>query len=71
MDDELLSFTRSVPPPPYSGNAQVANPAPIPVDASRADYDLTPMPQSVNRPKLPEEKRNAYLGERESIHWIE
>ncbi|KAI9638127.1 uncharacterized protein MKK02DRAFT_31620 [Dioszegia hungarica] len=63
MDDELLSFTRSVPPPPYSGNAQVANPAPIPVDASRADYDLTPMPQSVNRPKLPEEKRNAYLGE--------
>lgn len=61
MDDELHTF-RSVAPPPYSGLAPTP-PAAMAIDATREAYDLTPLPQSQNRPRLPEEKRNQYLGE--------
>ncbi|BEI81146.1 hypothetical protein CcaverHIS002_0203060 [Cutaneotrichosporon cavernicola] len=44
-DADIASFTRSNPPPPYPGEG----------------YDLTPTPQSVNRPRLPEERRNVNL----------
>ncbi|GMK56997.1 hypothetical protein CspeluHIS016_0308370 [Cutaneotrichosporon spelunceum] len=44
-DADIASFTRSNPPPPYPGEG----------------YDFTPTPQSVNRPRLPEERRNVNL----------
>jgi hypothetical protein len=51
-DSDIASFTRSNPPPPYPGEG----------------YDLTPTPQSVNRPRLPEERRNIHLTRRASPH---
>jgi len=50
---EINTYSNTVPPPPYSGAGAG--------DASGINYDLTPTPQSVNRPRLPEEKRNVYL----------
>ena len=52
-DFEINIYSNTVPPPPYSGAGAG--------DASGINYDLTPTPQSVNRPRLPEEKRNVYL----------
>lgn len=48
-DADIAAFSNSVPPPPYPGEG---------------NYDLTPTPQSVNRPRLPEERRNPYLHRR-------
>ncbi|CAK9779826.1 hypothetical protein CC85DRAFT_266840 [Cutaneotrichosporon oleaginosum] len=42
---DLASLSRSNPPPPYPGEG----------------YDFTPTPQNVNRPRLPEPRRNPYL----------
>ncbi|WVW83033.1 hypothetical protein I302_105050 [Kwoniella bestiolae CBS 10118] len=49
QQDDIATFTNSVPPPPpYSADAQ-------------AQYDLTPLPHHENRPRVPEEKRNPLL----------
>lgn len=50
-DGDIANFSRSLPPPPYPGEG----------------YDLTPTPQSVNRPRLPEERRNPWLARRASL----
>ncbi|WRT67170.1 uncharacterized protein IL334_004136 [Kwoniella shivajii] len=47
QQDDIVAYSNSVPPPPYS--------------ADNAQYDLTPIPHTENRPRLPEEKRNALL----------
>lgn len=64
IDSDIIIFSNTVPPPPYPG----------PGDASDVNYDLTPTPQSLNRPRLPEERRNHFLrtcesgqGERQSL----
>ncbi|WWC69409.1 uncharacterized protein I206_103348 [Kwoniella pini CBS 10737] len=46
QQDDVAAFSTSVPPPPYSADNQ---------------YDLTPLPHTENRPRLPEEHRNPLL----------
>ncbi|WWC61072.1 uncharacterized protein I303_103650 [Kwoniella dejecticola CBS 10117] len=46
QQDDVAAFSTSVPPPPYSADNQ---------------YDLTPLPHTENRPRVPEEKRNPLL----------
>ncbi|WWD15950.1 hypothetical protein CI109_100374 [Kwoniella shandongensis] len=46
-EDDISVYSTSVPPPPYPGD--------------QAQYDLTPTPHAINRPRLPEDKRNALL----------
>jgi hypothetical protein len=53
-DYDIAVYNNTLPPPPYSGAG----------DASDMNYDLTPTPQSQNRPRLPEERRNVYLRSR-------
>jgi hypothetical protein len=48
------------PPPPYPGLQHAAS-ADL---GANVDYDLSPMTQAENRPRLPEEKRNPYLQSR-------
>lgn len=56
-DSEINTYANTIPPPPpYSGVG----------DASGQNYDLTPTPQSVNRPRLPDDsRRNIHLRTRE------
>lgn len=41
-------------------NVEVPNTAPPPYPGDNT-YDLTPLPHTVNRPRLPEERRNPHL----------
>lgn len=59
VDSDIATFSR-VPPPPYPGSENV--------DAGQ--YDLTPIPQNQNRPRLPEEKRNPHLMNCESYMFL-
>ncbi|WVQ98762.1 hypothetical protein IAU59_005893 [Kwoniella sp. CBS 9459] len=49
-EQDIVAYSNSVPPPPYPGDNNQA-----------AQYDLTPTPHNVNRPRLPEDRRNALL----------
>ncbi|WVF72185.1 hypothetical protein IAT40_006997 [Kwoniella sp. CBS 6097] len=49
-EQDIVAYSNSVPPPPYPGDNNQA-----------AQYDLTPTPHNVNRPRLPEDKRNQLL----------
>lgn len=40
-------------------------PPPYPGTANDTQYDLTPLPHTANRPRLPEDKRNPHLNNRE------
>ncbi|WVQ78300.1 hypothetical protein IAT38_000385 [Cryptococcus sp. DSM 104549] len=54
----------SIPPPPYPGTTGSAlAPSPAPATNTAAQYDLTPTPYIVNRPRLPEDNRNAHLSD--------
>jgi len=57
VDSDIAVFS-TIPPPPYPGAEHGG------VDSSQ--YDLTPIPQNQNRPRLPDEKRNPHLRNRES-----
>ncbi|WVR05209.1 hypothetical protein IAU60_002221 [Kwoniella sp. DSM 27419] len=48
--DDIVAYSNSVPPPPYPGDGNHG-----------AQYDLTPTPHTVNRPRLPEDRRNPLL----------
>ncbi|WWC89998.1 uncharacterized protein L201_004928 [Kwoniella dendrophila CBS 6074] len=50
LQDDITVFSNSVPPPPYSAD-----------NADNAQYDLTPIPHTENRPRVPEERRNPLL----------
>ncbi|OCF35481.1 hypothetical protein I316_03033 [Kwoniella heveanensis BCC8398] len=50
-EQDIVAYSNSVPPPPYPGDN----------NTQAAQYDLTPTPHTVNRPRLPEDKRNALL----------
>ena len=54
VDSDIAAFSTRIPPPPYT-------------DASidPGQYDLTPTLQIHNRPRLPDEKRNPFLRDRE------
>ena len=56
VDSDIVAFSNSNPPPPYPGSN-------LTVDAGL--YDLSPMPHTQNRPRLPEDKRNHHLHARE------
>ncbi|KAK8869776.1 hypothetical protein IAR55_000344 [Kwoniella newhampshirensis] len=47
IDVDIVAYSNSVPPPPYPGDQH--------------QYDLTPTPHASNRPRLPEDMRNALL----------
>lgn len=49
IDENLDELVNTAPPPPYPGSAN--------------NYDLTPTPQSQNRPRLPESNRNERLND--------
>jgi hypothetical protein len=56
INENLDTLVNTAPPPPYPGTA----------DGVRVgSYDLTPIPQSQNRPRLPEACRNPRLLARE------
>lgn len=59
IDSDIVAFSNSVPPPPYPG-------ADAPANLDSRHYDLTPTPQILNRPRLPEDKRNPHLRTRTS-----
>ena len=57
-DNDLELFSNTLPPPPYPGLRQTPSGV---MNSEAADYDLTPIPHNLNRPRLPEEKRNPHL----------
>lgn len=58
LDADIITFTSTVPPPPYPGNE---------LSSLNSQYDLTPTPHIQNRPRLPEHRRNPHLRSREII----
>ncbi|RXK39502.1 hypothetical protein M231_03171 [Tremella mesenterica] len=54
MDNDIEAFSHTAPPPPYPGSDQNTH-------SGQVQYDLTPTPHSLNRPRLPEDKRNQFL----------
>lgn len=54
-DADIDTFGQNMPPPPYSGSDEGVG------ATGHGQYDLTPTPQNLNRPRLPEDKRNQHL----------